>query len=268
MAVLPKRSPRPLLPLHAPQPQAAMPLLEHLNELRVRLFRAAIALVIGTAAGIVLAPEVLVFLQQPYGRAFVTLGPTSGVVVYFRVALMVGASLAIPMITYQIWMFVMPGLMARERRFVLLSLPAVTLLFVVGVVFAWAILIPPALGFLEGFQPTLFRPEWTAELYLSFVTTLLFWMGVAFELPLVFFVVSLLGMITPRALLQNWRIAVVVAAVAAALITPTVDPVNMSLVMVPLLALYALSTLLVALGARLYRRRTAEPAAGQTQTAS
>jgi sec-independent protein translocase protein TatC len=230
---------------------ARMGLFEHLDELRRRLFAAVIALVLGTAVGVWAATPVLEYLQKPYGKEFTVLGPTGGVVAYFRVALMVGAMLAIPVITYEILMFILPGLTRKEKRLVLLSLPAVTGLFVIGVAFAWFGLIPPALGFLAGFQPTLFKPEWTADLYLGFVTSLVFWMGVAFQTPLIFFVVALLGMVDARTLVKNWRIAVVGAAIAAALITPTVDPVNMMLVMGPLLGLYTLSIVLVVIGKRM-----------------
>jgi sec-independent protein translocase protein TatC len=111
--------------------------------------------------------------------------------------------------------------------------------------------MPPALGFLQGFQPTLFKPEWTADLYLSFITSLIFWMGVAFETPLIFFVLALLGLVSAGALARNWRVAVVGSSVAAAMITPTVDPVNMILVMGPLMTLYLLSILLVYVGRRI-----------------
>lgn len=235
-----------------------MGLFEHLDELRRRLFVAAIALVLGTVIGVLLATPVLEFLQQPYGKAFTVLGPTGGVVAYFRVALMVGAMIAIPVITYEVLMFVLPGLTRKEKRLILLSLPAITALFIIGVAFAWFVLIPPSLGFLAGFQPTLFKPEWTADLYLSFVTSLVFWMGVAFQTPLIFFVVALLGMVSAQTLLKNWRVAIVGAAVAAALITPTVDPVNMMLVMGPLLTLYALSIFLVMIGKRINLRNIAK----------
>lgn len=241
----------------APQrdPEAHMTLLQHLDELRMRVTRALLGLVLGTAVGMVFAGEVLKFLQEPYGREFTVLGPTGGVVAYFRVALFVGAILSIPLVTYQVLMFVLPGLHPHEKRVLLAALPVVTLLFVVGVVFTWFILIPPALGFLEGFEPTLFKPEWTADLYLSFVTALVFWMGVAFEMPLIFFVLALMGFVQAGVLVRQWRIAVVGASVAAAIITPTVDPVNMALVMGPLLALYGISIALVAIGAGIHRRR-------------
>jgi sec-independent protein translocase protein TatC len=117
--------------------------------------------------------------------------------------------------------------------------------------FSFYILLPPALGFLQGFQPTLFKPEWTADLYLSFVTSLIFWMGVAFETPLVFFVLALLGFVNWRLLARSWRIAIIGSAIAAAVITPTIDPVNMFLVMGPLMALYLMSIFLVAIGQRI-----------------
>lgn len=237
-----------------PLEPGAMTLFDHFNELRARLVKSALGVVVGTIIGMIVAPQVIAYLQQPYGRAFTVLGPTGSVVAYFRVALMIGAILAVPLVTYQGLMFVIPGLKARERRLIFRAIPATTLLFLIGAAFAWFVLTPPALGFLAGFQPTLFEPEWTADLYLGFVTALIFWMGVAFETPLVFFILALLGIVTPQALIQNWRIAIVVAAVAAALITPTVDPVNMALVMGPLLVLYVLSIFLVAVGGRIYRR--------------
>lgn len=235
-----------------------MGFFEHLGELRDRLTKAVLSLVIGTIIGFALAGPVLEVLREPYCliRGDQTcelqiLDPTGSVMVYFRVALMVGGILSIPMVTYQVLMFVLPGLTKREKRYVLLTIPATTVLFVVGVTFTWFILIPPALGFLEGFQPTVFEPEWTADGYLSFVTSLIFWMGVAFQTPLVFFLISLLGFVSAGTLVRQWRVAIVGASIAAALITPTIDPVNMFLVMAPLLTLYALSIVLVFFGRRI-----------------
>ncbi len=265
---------------------ARMGLFEHLDELRRRLTRAGIALVIGTLIGLGLSGAALDYLRGPYCRIveenavraakdagvdpasviipdseckLVTLGPTGGVVAYFRVGLMIGGIIAIPMITYQLLMFIFPGLTRKEKRVVLMALPAIFTLFLVGTAFSWFILMPPALGFLEGFQPNLFRAEWTADLYLSFITALIFWMGVAFQTPLVFFVLGLLGLVTTGALIRNWRLAVVGAAVAAALITPTIDPVNMFLVMGPLLVLYALSVILVFAARRIARLDAPQP---------
>jgi sec-independent protein translocase protein TatC len=236
-----------------------MGFFEHLGELRNRLLKAVLALAIGTGIGSIFAPQGLEILRIPFcnlvdtteGCQFQLLDPTGGIIVYFRVALLIGGILSIPVMTYQVIMFIMPGLTNKERRNVLLALPGITLLFILGVLFAWYVLLPPALTFLNGFLPDLFRPEWTADGYLSFVTSLIFWMGVAFESPLVFFVLSLMGLVTARLLITNWRIAIVGAAIAAAFITPTVDPVNMFLVMGPLMTLYLLSIFLVFIGSRI-----------------
>lgn len=246
---------KPQQPLIPDGNGAQMGIFEHLDELRRRLFVSAIALVIGTLGGVAVATPVLKFISEPYGRAFIVLDPTGGVVQYFRVAIMVGASLAIPVITYELLMFILPGLTGKEKKWLLISIFPISFLFLVGICFAWFILIPPALGFLVNFQPSIFHAEWTADHYLAFVTSLLFWMGVAFETPLVFFVLSLFAVVQSRQLLHHWRIAIVGAAIAAAVITPTVDPVNMMLVMGPLMALYVLSIVLVHIGGRIIKGR-------------
>lgn len=238
--------------------EARMSFIQHLLELRNRFLWSFASLVIGTVIGFFFAADVLDILRTPYCNIvdqpadcqLVILGPTGGILAYFRVALLMGGVIAIPMITYHFMMFILPGFEDNEKRIVLFSLPAITLLFLAGVAFTWFILMPPALGFLQGFQPTLFRPEWTADLYLSFMTALIFWMGVSFQMPLVFFVLAFLGIVQPSLLIKNWRIAVVLSSIAAAFITPTIDPVNMFLVMGPLLALYGLSIITVWLGSR------------------
>ncbi len=251
-----KLQPPPTLPPETPTPEGEghelrMSLLEHLEELRDRLFKAAIGLIIGSVIGALFAGDIFHYLLTPYGRPAQILDPTGSVTNYFRVALLFGAIIAIPLITYQLLMFILPGLTRRERRIVLSSLPAITLLFLIGVGFAWFMMLPTAINFLSNFHSDIFTTQWTADGYLGFVTSLLFWMGVAFETPLVFFVLAFLGFVQSRLLIKNWRIAIVGASVVAAVITPTVDPVNMFLVMAPLLVLYALSIVLVGIGTRL-----------------
>jgi sec-independent protein translocase protein TatC len=234
-----------------------MSLLDHILELRNRLVKASIAFGIGTIIGLAITEPVFYFLLVPLRSigitTLATLAPTDSIVNFLRVSLLIGAIISIPMVTYQLLMFIVPGLTKKERRIVLSSLPAVSGLFLVGVAFAWVILIPPALQFLGGFQPELFKANWTADQYLGFVTALLFWMGVAFQTPLIFFVMSLLGFVGPGTLVKQWRSAVVGSAVAAAIITPTVDPVNLFLVMGPLLGLYVFSIFLVFLGSRRFQ---------------
>ncbi len=216
-------------------------LLDHLNELRIRLFRALIALVVGVLLSIAFTDELLKYLITPYGNELQVLGPTESVVIYFRVALLAGAIFAMPFITYQLFLFVAPGLTRKEKRWIYLALPATTGLFLTGVAFAWFIMVPTALGFLQDFEEDVFRAEWTADRYIAFLTSLLFWIGVAFEMPVIVSVLARLGILGPRPLIRNWRLAVVLMTVIAALITPTVDPFNMLLVMAPLLVLYLVS---------------------------
>lgn len=230
-----------------------MSLLEHLDELRQRLTKAALGLAAGVIVGFPLASPMLTYLKEPYGDRFQALDPTNPVISYFRVALMIGAILSIPITTYQVMMFVLPGLTQKEKRILFRTLPAITGLFIVGALFAWFILIPPALDFLVGFQSDIFVAQWTADGYLGFITALIFWMGVAFETPLIFFVLALMGLVQANTLVRNWRIAIVGSAVAAAFITPTIDPVNMFLVMGPLLTLYLFSIFLVSIGNRINR---------------
>jgi len=238
---------------------AQMGFFDHLGELRDRMLRVVIFLVIALIAMSFFTEPLLIYLlspcEAPEGAVcqLQVLSPTGTIVAYFRVALMSAAILVVPYATYQLMMFILPGLTDKERRIVLTAIPVTTLLFLCGVAFAWFILVPAALPFLQNFLGDVFEPEWTADEYIAFLTALLFWMGVAFEMPVIFFVLARLGIIGPGLLMRNWRLAVVLITIAAALITPTVDPFNMLLVVAPLLVLYVISIFLTAIA---YRART------------
>jgi sec-independent protein translocase protein TatC len=225
----------------------SMPFLDHIRVLRGHLIKAALALVIATLLTSFFAGDIIEFLQQPYGDRLVGLGPTENVVTYFRVALISGATLAMPFIVYQLLAFIIPGLTRAERRWIYLSLPFITLLFLGGILFAWYIMIPAAIGFLADFRSDLFSNEWRAKEYISFVTSLVFWIGVSFQMPLIVFILAKVGLVTPGFLARNWRFAIVIVAIISAVITPTVDPFNMALLMLPLLGLYGLSIILAML---------------------
>lgn len=221
-----------------------MPLMGHLRELRNVLIKCAIALAITTTISFLFTTQILQFLITPYGGILETIDPTENVTTYFRVALVSGAVLAMPLLIYFVWTFIAPGLEEKEKRYVRYVVPGATFLFLLGVAFAWGLMLPAAIGFLSTFEPTIFKTSWRAAAYIPFVTSLLFWIGVAFELPLVVFFLAKLKIVTARKLLSWWRFAIVAAAVVAALITPTVDPFNMMLVMAPLVFLYFLSIVL------------------------
>ncbi len=222
-----------------------MGFFDHLEELRNRLFRAVIAVGIGMLISTVFTNPALHFLITPYADRLALIDPTDSVVVFFRLCLMLGAILASPVITYELFMFVLPGLTRKEKRWVLMALPATTGLFLFGVAFTWAILVPAYINFLAGFQSDVFKVIWTADNYVGFITAVLFWHGAAFETPVVFFVLGRLGFVTAGSMLRYWRHAVVAASMVAAFITPTVDPLTMIVITIILIALYGLSVILV-----------------------
>jgi sec-independent protein translocase protein TatC len=153
-----------------------------------------------------------------------------------------------PVVIYQLIAFMLPGLKSRERTWLLAGVPLASLLFAAGVAFTWFVLIPAAIPFLVNFLgiTTQVRPT----NYFGFITQLMFWIGIFFEMPLVVFLLAKLKFITSRQLLQGWRYALVVMAVVAGGVTPTVDPVNMGLVMLPLAVLYVVSIALAAMAGR------------------
>ncbi len=252
--------------MSSPRDDKMMPIMEHLRVLRNVLIKCALTLVITSAISLAFTTQILQFLIAPYGGILETIDPTENVTTYFRVALTAGAVLAMPFLVYFIWSFIAPGLKEKEKRYVLFIVPGATFLFLLGVAFAWGIMLPAAIGFLASFEPEIFKTSWRAAAYIPFVTSLMFWIGVAFELPLVVFFLAKLRIVTARQLLSGWRFAIVGAAVVAALITPTIDPFNMMLVMGPLVFLYFLSVAL----AKLARpsQQTAKPAAQPADSSS
>lgn len=232
-------------------------LLGHLNELRVRLTWAVGGLLVTTVISFIFAERLLDFLMGPYGGQLQMLRPTEGIETFFKVSLLSGAILSMPIILYQIWLFIAPGLTRQERRYVYLFIPSALLLFVIGLAFAWFVLLPAAIHFLAGFMPDVFMTEWTAQDYISFVVRMLFWIGVSFEMPVIVYVIARVGVVTARALREQWRIAVVGIAVLAAIITPSVDPITMLLTMLPLNILYGLSIVLAHIGQRQFERSMA-----------
>jgi sec-independent protein translocase protein TatC len=166
---------------------------------------------------------------------------TESVGVYMRIALLSGFIIALPIIVYQILAFVVPGLYDSEKRWLFSAIPIATLLFIAGAAFSYYVMLPAALPFLLGFLDV--QAMVSVNRYIQFVTNMMFWIGIAFETPLVVFVLAKLNIVTPGMLLKQWRFAVIIIALIAAMITPTVDPVNMGLLMVPLFAIYILSVL-------------------------
>jgi sec-independent protein translocase protein TatC len=213
----------------------------HVNELRKHLFRAAIFMVVTTAFSFIFTSQIIDLLARPIGGigALRAIEVTESIGVFMRVALLAGFALALPYIAFELWLFIAPGLKPRSRVYGLIALPSTAILFILGMAFAYRIMLPTALPFLLHFMgiTTIPRPS----NYVTFVTGLMFWIGVAFEFPLVVFVLAEVGLVKAKQLKDQWRLAIVIIAVISAVVTPTVDPINMSLVMAPMTILYFLS---------------------------
>jgi sec-independent protein translocase protein TatC len=227
---------------------AAMTLIEHLVELRTRLVRASLGVLLGLGVGLflVLGPlklvEVIISTFAPINESYApvqSVGTTETFTSYMTVALTVGLIVGMPVIVYQLLAFIVPALTDKERRILFISLPFVTLFFLSGIAFGWFITVPTAIRFLIDFsQSELIQAQPSISDFLGTITTLLLINGVVFELPVIIYVLAFLGVVTAKQLGSYRRFAVVIVVLVAALITPTGDPINLALLAVPMYLLY------------------------------
>ncbi len=225
----------------ATEEQARASFWDHIEDLRMHLFRMLIGLAIGVGISFYFAVQLMEYLAAPVGglEKLQAIQVTEEIGVFMRVALTSGIALMLPYIAFEIWLFAAPGLTSKEKKNTLLGIPLATILFLSGMAFTFLVLIPAALPFLGGF--TDISQNWTAGEYFGFITGLMIWIGVFFEFPLVVYLLTSIGLLKPEVLRQQWRIAIVIIAILAATVTPTIDPVNMGLVMLPMTLLYFVS---------------------------
>ncbi|MEM9775335.1 MAG: twin-arginine translocase subunit TatC [Chloroflexota bacterium] len=325
----------------------AFSILEHLNELRIRLTWAAGGIVVATILALAFTVDLLQFILQPYENSeLVVLGPTEGIETFFRVAITAGLIISMPWLLFQVWKFVEPALTKEEKKYIYLFLPTTVILFSIGILFAWFVLVPTAINFLSTFltqspqeltldaeiqsnqelidfmgsegltsglilaaeldqylqskdlglaktfataledvlsaaeyveqaavaqsivlsieqkagqattdDANIFRTEWTSDAYISFVLKMVFWLGVSFEMPVIFYFIGRFGFMEHRTLAQQWRFAIVGVSVLAAIITPSIDPITMLITMLPLLVLYFMSIGTTFIGYRQHQRK-------------
>lgn len=216
-------------------------LWDHVEALRAHLLRMIIGLAIGVGISFYFVIPLMNYLAVPVGglQNLQAIEPTEEIGVLMRVALMSGIAIMLPYIVFEIWLFAAPGLRPRERKFSLIGIPFATVLFLGGIAFTYFVLLPTALPFLGSI--TKIKQSWTAHRYFGFITGLMTWIGLFFEFPLIIYILTSVGFVQPGILLKQWRIAIVVIAIIAAAVTPTIDPVNMGLVMLPMILLYFVS---------------------------
>ncbi|CAN5810923.1 twin-arginine translocase subunit TatC [soil metagenome] len=225
-----------------------MSLQEHLEELRMRIIYATVAILLALIASFFIVDrvfsEIATQANVPQGE-IITLSPTEGFVTWFKVLLYIAIAISMPVLVIQILMYIFPGLTKREKRMVWLAMPIVSLLFVSGMAFAFFLAIPRALDFLSGFKSGLFEWNPRATELVTFYLRLMIGLGIAFELPALMFIFGKLGVINHRMLRRGRKIAFILVLIAAAIITPTPDPVNMMIIAVPIYVLYELGILFV-----------------------
>ena len=225
----------------ASEAEARTSFWSHIEDLRMHLFRMLVGLAIGVGVSFYFTVPLMEFLAGPVDglENLQAIQVTEEIGVFMRVALTSGIAIMLPYIAFEIWLFAAPGLNAREKKNTLFGIPIAAILFLGGMAFTFQVLLPSALPFLGGF--TEISQNWTAGEYFGFVTGLMIWIGVFFEFPLIIYALTSLGFVKPEALRKQWRLAIVVIAIIAAAVTPTIDPVNMALVMLPMSLLYFIS---------------------------
>jgi sec-independent protein translocase protein TatC len=260
-----------------PEPQldsesfGKMSFFDHLAELRTRIIHSAAAIVLGTFVGFWLAKPLLNFVARPMVVALRNAGladklvythPAGYLNQVITLALYLGLALASPYVLYQIWLFVAPGLYKHERKAIVWFIAPTAGLFFCGLCFAYYVILPNLLRFLVTFQGNgPFTPLISIEEYFGLVLVVLLGVGVVFEMPMLILLLSLFGVVTPRFLWKNFRYAILIIAVIAAVTTPTPDAMTMLIFMAPMIGLYIVGIAVSAVVVRRKRRAAAAQAA-------
>lgn len=228
------------------QQPVTMTFLEHLDELRIRLLRSLVYTAIGAAIAGIFWQQIFRIILRPTNLTNLTfLGPLDAFVVKFKLALYAGFVLAVPLIVYEILAFIIPAFTSSERRVALPIVILTVLLFYSGLVVGYYFILPPGTQWLLAQGGEVMKQMLTADKYLGYAFMFLAGVGASFETPIVVYILSKMGLVTPRSLLVNWRYALLIIALAAAILTPDWSPVTMVLFATPMIILYFLSILLV-----------------------
>lgn len=226
-------------PLDETPDDVEMPLFDHLEELRQRIFWALAAFGVATVGCFIGVKPLVRFLEAPAGSVkFLQMAPGEFFFVSLKVAAYAGLLFSSPMIVYQIIAFVLPGLTRRERRLLGPVVLSSSVLFVLGLAFGYGVLVPAALRFFLHYGAEVVEPLWSIDRYFEFVLVLLLGTGLAFQIPVIQFVLSALGLVSPRQMLAGWRYVVLVAVVMGAILTPSTDPLTQMLLAGAIAGLY------------------------------
>ena len=224
--------------------QDKMSLVDHLQEFRKRLVIALIAVAAGSAVSYFYAAELVHFITAPAGKLYY-MSPGEAFFAYLRVSFFAGFLLALPVVLYQIWAFVVPALSNKERLVSLILIPASVLLFFIGVVFSYFLVLPAGIKFFMGFATEDLQPMLSLGEYLSFVISFLLPFGFIFELPLVILLLVKFGIIGSEFLTNRRKHVLVLSFVVGAVISPTPDIFSQTMIAVPIIVMYEISLFIV-----------------------
>ena len=226
-----------------------MGFLDHLEELRRRIIYSVISVAVGFCICWWKVERIYDFIQRPIMDALqrngmaeklVYLNPTEPFNLYLKIAALAGLFLTCPFVLYQVWMFISPGLYRKEKKYVVPFMISTITLFVCGGYFGYKIVYPAALNFLIDFGKQ-FKPMITINEYTSLFLSIILGMGLIFEMPILVFFLSLMGIISAGFMWKNFRYSILVIFIIAAIVTPTTDILNMCIFAAPMIALYAVS---------------------------
>jgi sec-independent protein translocase protein TatC len=236
-----------------------LPFTDHLDELRHRLIISLVGVGLGFAVSYGFSQQLLLLLQRPMPTRLVFIAPTEAFFVNLKVAFYAGLFLSVPLLLFQVWKFVAPGLYEHERRYSFPFLIISTILFLLGAIFAYAVILPIALHFLIAQGGELWQPNITLSNYLSFCMRLILAAGLVFEFPVLMYFLAKVGVVTPEFLVKNRKYAVLLAFVIAAILTPP-DVFSQVLLAVPLFLLFEVS---IFVAKRVASRRETGDGSGQ-----
>ncbi|MFM7408868.1 MAG: twin-arginine translocase subunit TatC [Cuspidothrix sp.] len=219
--------------------EVEMSIFDHLQELRQRIFYSLIVVVVGIIGSFIVVKPLVQLLEVPAkGVKFLQLAPGEFFFVSMKVAAYSGLILSTPFILYQIIQFVLPGLTVRERRLVVPVVLGSSILFIVGLLFAYLLLIPAALRFFINYGADVVEQLWSIDKYFDFVLLLLFTTGIAFQVPVIQILLAILGIVSSKIMLKGWRYVIMSAIILGAVLTPSTDPLTQSLLAGAILGLY------------------------------
>lgn len=230
--------------LNNQQPITEMSMVDHLQELRRRLIIASLAVGAASIACFYFVEDLMRWITRPAGKLYY-LNLAEGFFAYMKITIFAGFLLALPIVLYQAWAFVVPALTRSERKLAVILVPVSVVLFLVGITFSYFLVLPVALKFFMGFANESLQPLLSLGQYLSFVLSMLLPFGFIFELPLILFVLAKLGVISSAFLAAKRKIALLLAFVAGGVISPTPDLFGQVMLAVPLLLLYESSIWMV-----------------------